>query len=262
MIDNIIHLILFLFFFTELSGPEIFEKLNKLEKIEKVEKTEKKKYFTEFQEEKSGNTSADNYLKNLGIILLPKKFSNRNIFPKNERFASLDSFEIISEKEKFKNDYFNRKNKSDNERDVSDKNVNDSNDYNNNINNSCDDNNNNYNDNNNSNSNNINNSSLNNNNIDNNNSSSTRNSYQRSKHEEKTTYENINFNHLAIEKEEKQANNISAVNLIPKNKIDAQAIILLEIKRLSFSLKKLEKNKIKLELKVKFKMNKLMLFCV
>ena len=77
-----------------------------------------------------------------------------------------------------------------------------------------------------------------------------------SKHEEKTTYENIHFNPLAIEKEEKQANNISAVNLIPKNKIDAQAIILLEIKRLSFSLKKLEKNKIKLELKVKFKMNK------
>ena len=235
-----------------------------MNKLEKTEKTEKKKYYTEFQEEKNGNgngnTSADNYLKNLGITLLPKKFSNRNIFPKNERFASIDSFE----KEKFKNDYFNRKNRSDNERDLSDKNVNDSNDYDNNINTSCDDNNNNYNNNNNnSSSNNINNSSLNNNNIDNNNSSSTRNSYKRSKYEEKpTSYENQNFNHLAIEKEEKQANNISAVNLIPKNKIDAQAIILLEIKRLSFSLKKLEKDKIKLELKVKFKINKfILLFC-
>ena len=218
--------------------------------LEKLEITEKKKNNTESQEEKNGNSSADNYLKNLGITLLPKKFSNRNIFPKNERFCSLDSYEIISEKEKFRQDYFNRKNRSESERER------DGNDDNNNVNNSYD-NNNNFSNNSNYNNNNNNNSSLNNNignnNIDNNNSSSTRNSYQRSKNEEKISYENQNFNHLSIgkdEKADKKEKNISSINLIPKNKIDAQTIILLEIRRLSVSLTELQKNKIKLELKV------------
>lgn len=227
--------------------------------LEKLEKTEKKKNNTESQEEKNGNSSADNYLKNLGITLLPKKFSNRNIFPKSERFSSLDSYEIISEKEKFRHDYFNRKNRSESERER------DGNDDNNNVNNSYDNNNNfsnnsNYNNNNNNNNSINNHNSLNNNNgnnnIDNNNSSSTRNSYQRSKNEEKISYENQNFNHLSIEKDEKadkKEKNISSINLIPKNKIDAQTIILLEIRRLSVSLTELEKNKLKLELKVQKK---------
>lgn len=88
-----------------------------LENLENYSQENKTKYSFSFNSEKTVNSSAENHLRNLGIAILPRNFSNRNIInTKFDLIPSQDSDETNFERLKSAN--LSRKNSCENDSNV------------------------------------------------------------------------------------------------------------------------------------------------